>query len=210
MKISVGGIPDGAAIPAKFAFGVPDADSHVQLGENLNPELSWSDLPEGTRSVVIICVDPDAPTKPDDVNKEGRVVPADLPRANFYHWVMVDVPPELGKIGEGECSRGVTPRGKQSAEGPGGARQGRNDYTGWFEGDADMEGIYLGYDGPCPPWNDAIPHRYRFTVYATDLEACPVKGAFTGGEVETAITGHILAKAEVTGLYSLNPDVPAA
>lgn len=30
-------------------------------------------------SVVIICHDPDVPSKPDDVNKEGRTIPASLP-----------------------------------------------------------------------------------------------------------------------------------
>ena len=54
---------------------------------------------------------------------------------------------------------------------PRGARQGINDYTGWFAGDKDMAGNYFGYDGPCPPWNDEIPHRYVFTLYALDVAA---------------------------------------
>ena len=39
----------------------------------------------------------------------------------------------------------------------------------WFASDKDMAGDYHGYDGPCPPWNDEIPHRYVFTVYALDV-----------------------------------------
>lgn len=210
MKLIVEGIEEGRPMPPKFAFGVPDPDSHVRLGENLNPAIRWQGLPEGTRSLVLICVDTDAPTRPDDVNQEGRSVPASLPRARFYHWVLVDLPPILAGIGEGECSRGVTARGKQSAEGPAGSRQGRNDYTAWFDGDAEMGGVYLGYDGPCPPWNDSIPHHYHFVLYATDLARCPVEGAFSAEEVEAALTGHVLARAEVTGVYSLNPAVPAA
>ena len=209
MKLKVGGITDGAAIPEKFAFGVQDPGSHVRLGENLNPAISWSDLPEGTTSLVLICVDTDVPTKPDDVNQEGRTVPSDLPRANFYHWVMVDIPPDHPGIGEGECSQGVTARGKQSAEGPGGARQGRNDYTGWFDGDPDMGGVYLGYDGPCPPWNDSIVHRYVFTLHALGVDACPVEGAFRGAELLKAIQPHVLGSAKITGLYTLNPAVKA-
>jgi Raf kinase inhibitor-like YbhB/YbcL family protein len=210
MKLIVEGIENGKPIPARFAFGVPDEATHVRLGENLNPALRWENLPEGTRTLVLICVDTDVPTRPDDVNQEGRTVPADLPRGRFYHWVIVDLPPDSMGIAEGACSRGVTPRGKQSPEGPEGSRQGRNDYTAWFEGDKDMGGVYLGYDGPCPPWNDSIPHHYHFVLYATDLEHCPVTGAFSAEEVETALTGHVLARAEVTGVYSLNPDVPAA
>jgi phosphatidylethanolamine-binding protein (PEBP) family uncharacterized protein len=70
-----------------------------------------------------------------------------------------------------------------------------------------MSGVYLGYDGPCPPWNDAIPHHYHFVLYATDLERCPVEAAFSGAEVEAAIAGHVLAESRVTGVYSLNPAV---
>ena len=57
MKLTVGGITDGAAIPEKFAFGVQDPGAHVRLGENLNPSVSWSGVPEGTRSLVLICVE---------------------------------------------------------------------------------------------------------------------------------------------------------
>jgi Raf kinase inhibitor-like YbhB/YbcL family protein len=209
MKLIVAGIDHDKPIPEKFAFGVQDSESHVRLGENLSPGIRWEGLPEGTKTLVLICVDDDVPTRPDDVNQEGRTVPASLPRGNFYHWVMVDLPPTPGGFPEGACSRGVTARGKTSPQGPEGARQGRNDYTAWFEGDADMGGVYLGYDGPCPPWNDEIPHHYHFILYATDLERCPVEGAFTAEEVETALIGHVLASAKVTGIYSLNPDVPA-
>jgi len=209
MKLIVEGIEQGMPIPARFAFCVPDEATHVRLGENLNPAIRWEGLPEGTRTLVLICVDTDVPTRPDDVNQEGRTVPADLPRGRFYHWVIVDLPPDSAGIAEGACSRGVTPRGKRSPEGPEGSRQGRNDYTAWFEGDQDMGGVYLGYDGPCPPWNDSIPHHYHFVLYATDLEHCPVAGAFSAEDVETALTGHVLARAEVTGVYSLNPAVPA-
>src|SRR4030095_8660644 len=78
---------DGAAIPANYAFCAPDPAAHVKLSQNRNPHLAWSDLPKGTQSVVIICHDPDVPSKPDDVNQEGRTVPAALPRVNFCHWV---------------------------------------------------------------------------------------------------------------------------
>ena len=32
-----------------------------------------------------------------------------------------------------------------------------------------MFGDYYGYDGPCPPWNDELVHRYVFTLYALDV-----------------------------------------
>jgi hypothetical protein len=141
------------------------------------------------------------------VNQEGRAVPASLPRTDFYHWVMVDIPVSVHEIAAGACSDGIVPRGKQAPAGPAGARQGLNDYTLWFAGDAEMAGQYLGYEGPCPPWNDELLHHYHFVLYATDLERCPVDGAFTGQQVRAAIAGHVLAEARLTGTYSLNPAV---
>jgi len=194
-------------IPEQFAFGVPDVAQHLRLGPNRNPHLHWSGVPTGTKSLALLCVDTDVPTRADDVNQEGRVVPASLPRADFYHWVMVDIPPAASEIAAGAYADGIVPRGKQSPAGPPGSRQGINDYTLWFAGDADMAGQYFGYDGPCPPWNDERLHHYHFVLYATDIARCPVEGAFTGQQVRTALAGHVLAEAKLTGTYSLNPAV---
>jgi Raf kinase inhibitor-like YbhB/YbcL family protein len=207
MKLNSQSFRDGGVIPGRCAFAVMDPKTHVRLAENLNPELSWSGAPTGTRSFALLCIDADAPTRPDDVNQEGRSVPAALPRAEFMHWAMVDIAPTVTRIEEGACSRGVTARGKTELKGPAGSRQGLNDYTGWFKGDQNMAGTYLGYDGPCPPWNDERPHRYRFEIHALDLAQCPVSGAFSVADVRRAIAGHALASASIGGVYSLNPAV---
>ena len=169
MRLSSSSFADGGPIPAEFAFCAPDPKSHVTLSRNRNPHLSWSDLPAGTKSLALICHDPDVPSKPDDVNREGRTIPAKLPRVDFHHWVLVDLDPGSAMIKAGDFSDGVTARGKAGPEGPRGTRQGMNDYTMWFAGDKDMGGDYFGYDGPCPPWNDEIPHHYVFTLYALDV-----------------------------------------
>ena len=207
MKLTSQSFRDGGAIPGRCAFAVPDEASHVRLSGNRNPELSWAGAPAGTKSYALLCIDPDAPTRPDDVNQEGRSVPRSLPRAEFMHWAIVDIPASVTRLDEGACSQGVTPRGKKQLQGPAGSRQGLNDYTGWFAGDKDMAGTYLGYDGPCPPWNDELPHHYRFEVHALDLAHCPVSDPFTVADVRKAIAGHALARAHITGLYSLNPAV---
>ena len=67
-----------------------------------------------------------------------------------------------------------------------------------------MKGDYYGYDGPCPPWNDTILHHYVFTLYALDIERCPLPDKFKGADVLAAIKGHILDSARLTGVYSLN------
>lgn len=205
MQLSTSSFEDGGVIPARYAFAEAHPETRVTLAGNVNPELSWSNVPEDTRSFVVICHDPDAPSVGDDVNQEDREVPADLPRVDFFHWVVVDLPLALRSIPEGDFAEGVVVGGQQVHKGPHGCRQGLNDYTGWFAGDADMEGDYFGYDGPAPPWNDSIAHRYVFTVYAVDFYRTPVRGDFTGHEVREEIEGHVLAEASVTGTYTQNP-----
>jgi len=207
MKLTSETFSHNEVIPTDCAFAEQDPHEHIKLAGNRNPQLSWSGIPANARSLVLICTDPDVPSSMDDFNTEGRTVPATLPRADFIHWVMVDIPAADGAVAEGECSDGITPGGKHNLSGPTGSRQGLNDYTGFFANDEDMHGDYLGYDGPCPPWNDEIAHHYHFRLYATDLDRCPVEGMFTAAEVLAAIEGHVLAEAELMGTYSLNPDV---
>jgi phosphatidylethanolamine-binding protein (PEBP) family uncharacterized protein len=70
-----------------------------------------------------------------------------------------------------------------------------------------MAGSYFGYDGPGPPWNDELPHRYVFTLYALDVARLDVGGIFAGPDVRKAMAGHVLGEASVTGRYTLNPTV---
>jgi Raf kinase inhibitor-like YbhB/YbcL family protein len=124
---------------------------------------------------------------------------------DFFHWVLVDLPAGLRALDAGHFSAGVAPGGKPGPEAAFGARQGINDYTAWFAGDEAMKGDYHGYDGPCPPWNDEIVHRYVFTLYALDGERCALEGRFGGHEGRAAIAGHVLAEATLTGTYPLHP-----
>ncbi|MRD73646.1 YbhB/YbcL family Raf kinase inhibitor-like protein [Rhodocyclus tenuis] len=198
---------DHGAIPGEFAFCVADPLRHVRLGGNRNPHLAWRDVPAATQSFVLICADPDVPSRGDDVNREGSVVSASLPRVEFFHWLLVDLPASASEIRAGEFSTVVTPRGKAGPSAAKGARQGINDYTGWFDGDPDMRGDYFGYDGPCPPWNDELVHRYVFTLYALDVAQLPAHGPLTGAVIRAAMAGHILDTATLTGRYTLNPAI---
>ena len=204
--ISIDGWPNGGKIPERFAFAKKSLDTHVELSNNLNPKISWEHTPEGTKSFVIICHDPDVPSSTEDVNKEGRTVPSDLPRINFYHWVLTDIPPQVSSIDEGAVSNGVTAKGKQAGPHDIG-RAGINNYTDWFAGDPDMGGQYAGYDGPCPPWNDSVVHHYHFTVYALDVELLGLSGSFGAPEVVEAIKGKVLAQDTYVGTYTLNPEL---
>lgn len=205
MKLTSESFVDQQWISPRHAFGKPDPQAHVALADNMNPHLAWQDVPAGTKSFVVICHDVDVPSKPDDVNQEGREIPSDLPRVDFHHWVLVDVAADTAHIAEGAYSSGITPRGKAGPLALNGTRQGINDFTSWFAADRDMSGDYFGYDGPCPPWNDSIVHHYIFTVYALDISELPVRGRFTGADAREAMKGHVLGQAAITGLYSLNP-----
>jgi len=206
LVVTIDAWPDGGSIPAEYALGVPAEKGHVAWGGNRNPAVRWSGAPAGTKSFAILCVDPDAPSRPDNVNKEGMSVPADLPRADFHHWVLVDIPASASGIEAGADSDRVTPHGKPYGPAGSGVR-GINDYTGWFAADDAMKGDYGGYDGPCPPWNDEIPHRYRFTVYALDVASLGLSGRFGAGEARRAMEGHVLASGEWVGTYAINPAV---
>jgi len=203
MKLWSDSWTNGDRIPARYAAGKPTA-SGVGFADNVNPHLAWSDVPAGTRSLVLVCHDFDVPSRGDDVNQPDREVPSDLPRVDFFHWVLVDLPPSRAQIAEGEFSRGFTERGKAGPATLHGARQGLNDYTNWFASDEQMRGDYFGYDGPFPPFNDSLVHHYVFTLYALDLERLPVEGRFTGADVRAALAGHVLAEATHSGTYTLN------
>ncbi len=70
-------------------------------GEDLSPPLSWKGIPEGTRSLVLVVEDPDAP------------------RGTFVHWIIYDIPPDLPGLPEG------VPRQRELENG---ALQGINDF----------------------------------------------------------------------------------
>ncbi|GGY80671.1 YbhB/YbcL family Raf kinase inhibitor-like protein [Pseudoduganella plicata] len=204
MKIWSHSFRDGAAIPGDNAFAVPDAVSHVRFAGNRNPHLAWDDIPPGTASLVLLVIDGDAPTVGTDVNKEGRALPVELPRGDFYHWALVDIPPDLTTLAEGAYSSGVTAHGKPGPAIAGSPmRQGLNDYTAWFAQDPEMAGDYFGYDGPCPPWNDLRVHHYIYRLYALDIERLPVSGRFTAQDVLAAMHGHIVDEAQLIGSYTL-------
>lgn len=200
MKLHSESFDNGAPLPAEFAAGVASGFS-----SNRNPHLRWDEVPEGTASFALLCIDPDVPTVAEMVGREDVTIPRDQPRTEFVHWVMVDIPAGVREIAAGSCSDGFSVHGKANPAGPAGARQGINDYTGWFAGNPDMAGTYFGYDGAYPPFNDERVHRYFFRVFALDVARLPVEGEFTAGQVLAAMQGHVLGEAAIHGTYTLNP-----
>ena len=196
---------DGGVLPAQYAFAEIDPASRVRLAANHNPHLAWDEVPNGTASLALFCIDGDAPQDASLANRADQTLPLSSARGDFFHWSLLDIPLAMRSMAAGQFSRGVTARGKPAASGPGHLRQGLNDYTGWFAGDPDMAGDYDGYDGPCPPWNNERLHHYLFRLYALDVPRLALAGRFTGRQALDAIYGHILDEARLVVAYSLNP-----
>ena len=196
---------DGGVLPAQYAFAEIDPASRVRLAANRNPHLAWDEVPNGTASLALFCIDGDAPQDTSLANRADQTLPLSSARGDFFHWSLLDIPLAMRSMAAGQFSSGVTARGKPAASGPGHLRQGLNDYTGWFAGDPDMAGDYYGYDGPCPPWNDERLHHYLFRLYALDVPRLALAGRFTGRQALDAIYGHILDEARLVVAYSLNP-----
>lgn len=201
MKLHSDSFEHGQPIPSEFAMRTADG-----LGANRNPHLVWSDVPADTKSFALLCIDPDAPSDASLAGKPGMEIPIDHVRADFVHWVMADIPVDVRGIAAGSASDGITKRGKQNPHGPQGAKQGYNDYTGWFAKDADMAGDYFGYDGPYPPPNDLRMHRYFFRLFALDVTSLDLPERFNAKDVQRATQGHVLTEALTYGTYSLHPE----
>ena len=105
------------------------------------------------------------------------VVDPDAPSGTWVHWIVYNVSPGAQGLPEG------VPKAGEIA---GGAQQGTSSFQD------------VGYGGPCPPPGDA--HHYHFMLYALNARLRLATGA-TRQELDGAMKGHILAKAELVGLY---------
>lgn len=205
LKVHVDHFRNGKMMPNKFAFCVPTAQGHMGAGPNINPSISWSKGPRGTKSYAVILTDTDSPAEHRELmNKEGATLTPAVKRQTFYHWVLVDIPARVHSIKEGAVSHARVPHGKPASASSVGV-PGLNMYTVAMAANDAMKGNYFGYDGPCPPWNDENLHHYRFTVYALSVAKLDVGPDFTGPDALAAMQGKILAQGQETGIYTTNP-----
>jgi Raf kinase inhibitor-like YbhB/YbcL family protein len=207
LDVRVDGFKNGGVIPNQYGFCIAANQGHVAPGPDKSPEISWSKGPNGTKSYVITLTDIDnAAEQREKINKEGMTVSASAGRRTVFHWLLVDIPSYVTSLPEGAESEGRVPHGKPQTPAAVGVR-GLNAFTDFMAGNEQMKGQWFGYDGPCPPWNDEIAHHFVFTVYALRVESLNLSGAFDGSAAIAALTGKVLAKGELVGLFSTNPEV---
>ncbi len=108
-------------------------------GEDISPPLAWSAPPSGTKSLAIICDDPDAPS----AQRPGP--------EPWVHWILFNIPSNLRMLPTGVSQ-------EPEPDAISGASQGQNS---WPDEN-------IGYRGPAPPLGSG-PHRYFFKLYALDL-----------------------------------------
>ena len=96
----------------------------------------------------------------------------DAPSGTFRHWAAYDIPATTRTIGRAQSV------GKQAVNGSGA----------------------VGYKGPCPPKGHG-PHRYRFKLYALDVESLAVPAGAKVAEVEEAAKQHQLGLAQLMGTF---------
>jgi len=101
------------------------------------------------------------------------------PVRHWVHWVVYDLPAGVGALAENAGAGALPP----------GARAGKNDW-----GRAD-------WGGPCPPIGR---HRYFHVLHALDVELGDLHEP-TRAELERAMEGHVIGRAELIGTYEKTP-----
>lgn len=195
---------DGEPIPERYAALKNDGPHATEPAENVSPSFSWSDVPAGTKSFVLLCRDPDVPADRAQINQPDVVIADDAPRSDLYHWVVIDLPADEIDLDEGAYSHDDAPPAGVPTQSLTTGRAGINDVR-----KRAMEGNPgagdARYDGPAPPWNDQRLHRYEFTLYALSVPSLELAFPFYASDVLTAMEGHVLDSATLTGVYTLNP-----
>lgn len=153
MQITSQAISDGERIDERFTCE----------GEDVSPALLLAATPAGARTLALVVDDPDAPD------------------GTFVHWLIWNLPSNLGEIPEGVPQDEIV-------DDLGEAAQGENDFG------------EIGFRGPCPPPGHG-EHHYRFTLYALDTDLDLEPGA-ERDELDDAMEGHILETASLTGTFS--------
>ncbi len=148
MKLYSPVFEEGGYIPAKYTCD----------GEDISVPLTFEDIPASAVSLALIMDDPDAPS------------------GTFVHWVIYDIPADVGGVPEG-----VVPEPYLAD----GIKQGVNSFGN------------IGYGGPCPPSGE---HRYMFKLYALE-RMLDADAGLSKHELLSLMEGYIVEGAGMMGIY---------
>lgn len=84
-EVSSNDIHEGQLMKSEFTFSGMGC-----TGENISPQLSWKDAPEGTKSFAITVFDPDAPTG-----------------SGWWHWLALNIPANVSSVAQGSPMKDV-------------------------------------------------------------------------------------------------------
>src|SRR6478672_6999774 len=156
-------VPSFTVTSEDVSDGRPLKDDQVAAAGNSSPQLSWSDAPEGTKSYTVTCFDPDAPTP-----------------SGFWHWAVVDLPPDVTSLDAGA--------GAEGADLPGSAFMLKND------------GGVVGFMGAAPPEGDQV-HRYYFVVHAVTEDSVGVDADASFAVLSFNLVFKTAGRSIVKGTY---------
>jgi Raf kinase inhibitor-like YbhB/YbcL family protein len=184
--VTIDGTENGH-FPKEAVQCVPDGHGHSsETGRNVSPGVRWTAGPHGTKSYALVMTDPDVPTDMSALNKAGITISPNAARQTLYHWILINIPGDRTHLspGDGNVFAEIfgVPKGNARGEG-----------MNWY---------FAGYGGPCPPWNDMRPHKYRVRVFALNVAELPLKPPFEGKAFEASLSGHVLAQGEAQASYA--------
>ena len=162
MVLTIPAWPDGAQIPVK----------HTQAGEQVSPELKWTNVPPGTQSLVVNMLDPDV-----SVQRGTETQP---------HWIVWNIPATATGLAEGVKAGAELPDGTRqiSASGP------------------NYRGPGAPASGPLHHYTFEVYALDTKLDVTPSTAATPIAAALeTRANVMKAMQGHVLGKAVYVGLF---------
>ena len=162
MVLTIPGWPDGSQIPAKF----------TQAGEQISPELKWTNVPAGTQSFVVNMLDPDV-----SVQRGTETQP---------HWIVWNIPATATGLPEGVKAGAELPDGTRqiSASGP------------------NYRGPGAAATGPLHHYTfEVYALDAKLDVTPSTATPAIAAALETRANVMKAMQGHVLGKAVYVGLF---------
>lgn len=172
-------LPPGSGRQSAFSFPVPPQTQGARLSISSPSFANGGEIPKkfscdgADVSPQLSWTEPPAGTTTFALLADDP----DAPAGNWNHWAIWNLPASARSLPEGVS---------KSRQLPDGSQQGMNDFK------------KVGYNGPCPPANK--PHHYHFQLFALNKKVS-LSGDAGKPELETAMRGHILARAESIGTF---------